>query len=102
MDLLLQSIHHFSERPVVVANFGALAPASWTPERFPRLVLLHARNSTANVDGHAFNLNKLTTMLFTKVKTGIALDGDEFVNRGVDATFQRAADETTSGYPYPI
>jgi len=101
MDLLVQSIHHFSSKPVVVTNFGEWVPSTWNSKRFPRMVLMHAR-STEDVTQKSFNFNKLTSMLFTKVKTGISLDSDQWVNRGLDYLFDRAAQETTSSYPYPI
>lgn len=100
-DLLIQSVHHFSENPIVCANFGNRTPAHMTPERFPNLVLFHARQSATDL-GKGFNLNKLVTMTFTKVKGGLVLDGDQFLNRGMDVMFQRAFEETTEEYPYPI
>mmetsp|Transcript_109861 Transcript_109861/g.342428 ORF Transcript_109861/g.342428 Transcript_109861/m.342428 type:complete len:488 (+) Transcript_109861:81-1544(+) len=101
MDLLIQSVHHFSEKPIVVVNFGSLVPTTWTPDRFPRLILMHARDAKA-LTGKSFNFNKLTAMMFTKVKTGIALDADQWVNHGLDYLFGRAEEETTKDYPYPI
>lgn len=41
-------------------------------------------------------------MLFTKVKGGVVLDADQWVNRGVDAMVERAFEETTRDYPYPV
>merc|ERR1719399_1385831 len=41
-------------------------------------------------------------MMFTKVKTGIALDADQWVNRGLDSFFDRVAKETTADHPYPV
>jgi len=102
-DLLLQSIHHFSERPIVVVNYGSRVPKTWTPERYPNLVLMHAKKSTADpVAGLSFNLNKINCMMFTKIRTGMALDADQFASRGLDVMFQRAAEETTKEYPYPV
>jgi len=101
MDLLIQSVHHFSDLPIVVANFGDMVPSAWTPERFPRLVLMHAR-SAQGITGESFNFNKLTSMLFTKVKTGVVLDADQWANYGLDYLLDRAAEETTAEYPYPI
>merc|ERR1719232_932897 len=85
-DLLVQSIHHFSAMPIVVANFGNLVPASWTPERFPNLVLMHARN-IADLR-KSFTFNKHTAMMFSKIKSGLFLDADQFVNHGVDDMLQ--------------
>lgn len=97
LDLLLQSVHHFSKEPIVVANFGSWLPEEWTPERFPNLLIVHG----SSVPG-SFNFNKFTTMLFTKVKSGLALDVDQFVNQGLDSLLKQAAVETTSAYPFPI
>lgn len=107
MDLLIQSVHHFSELPIVVVNFGDIVPSAWTPDRFPRLVLMHARSVPEVIsegeDGPmSFNFNKLTSMLFTKVKTGVVLDADQWANYGLDYLLDRAAEETTVEYPYPI
>lgn len=83
-----------------MANFGRRLPRSWTPKRFPRLVVLHAR-STRELH-QSFNFNKHTAMLFSKIKSGLVLDADQFANRGLDVLLQRAAQETTKAYPYPI
>lgn len=101
MDLLIQSVHHFSDLPIVVTNFHNMVPSAWTPERFPRLVLMHARDVETAV-GKTFNFNKLTSMLFTKVKTGVVLDADQWTTYGLDYLLDRAAEETTAEYPYPI
>lgn len=98
MDLLLQSIHHFSTRPVVVVNFGRWVPMGWKA-RFPRMILIHGRKM---LQGHPFNLNKIRAMSFTKVRTGVALDADQWVNSGIDVMFRRAAEETTEKYKFPI
>lgn len=41
VEMLVVSIHEFSQIPIVVMHFGMCAPADWTPERFPRMVLMH-------------------------------------------------------------
>lgn len=97
-DLLLQSVHHFSRRPIVVANFGNRVPKEWVPERFPRMVLVHARPL---VPHKRFNLNKLRLKMFTKVRVGVSLDADQWINQGLDHMFQRAAHEGKN-YPFPI
>jgi len=98
MDLLVQSVHHFSGRPVIVANFGPFVPEGWTPERFPNMILMHAYPIMA---GQSFNFNKLRAMMFTKVRTGIVLDADQWVTNNVDYMFRRSAQEGLH-YPYPI
>lgn len=100
-DLLVQSVHHFSQKPVLVTNFGSWLPSTWTPERFPNMVIMHAR-SAKKLTGKSFNFNKMSAMLFTKVKTGIVLDADQWVNHGLDYLFDRVEQETTAAYPYPI
>lgn len=98
-DLLLQSVHHFSTRPILVVNFLDWVPDEWTPERFPNMVLLHGKPL---VRDKPFFFNKFRAMLFSKVKTGIVLDADQWANRGLDVMFRRAREETNSEYPYPI
>lgn len=100
-DLLLQSIHRFSKYPVVLTNFGMYVPKYLTAERFPNVVLMHSRSSTASIQKD-FNFNKLNSMLFTKVKGGVVLDADQWVNHGSDVMIERAFEETTRDYPYPI
>jgi len=99
VDLLVQSVHHFSDRPVIVTNFGAYLPKEWTPERFPRMVLMQGRDVPL---GKSFNFNKLKAMLFTKVRTGIVLDADQWINNGTDYMFRRAREEGGAAHPFPI
>mmetsp|Transcript_70669 Transcript_70669/g.132261 ORF Transcript_70669/g.132261 Transcript_70669/m.132261 type:complete len:450 (-) Transcript_70669:54-1403(-) len=99
LDLLLQSAHRFSSRPIVVANFGSIVPASWTPERYPNLLLVHAKPME---DDFPPNFNKIRAMMFTKVQTGIVVDADQFLSTGCDRIFARTREEITSQYPYPI
>eukprot|EP00930_Biecheleria_cincta_P013011 TRINITY_DN11812_c0_g1_i1.p1 TRINITY_DN11812_c0_g1~~TRINITY_DN11812_c0_g1_i1.p1 ORF type:complete len:449 (-),score=65.48 TRINITY_DN11812_c0_g1_i1:117-1463(-) len=99
-DLLAQSVRHFSNKTLVVANFNTRVPRHWDPDQYPNMVLMHARSSTTI--HQSFNFNKLTAMLFSKVKSGMVLDADQFVNQGVDSMLQRASEETTHEYPFPI
>lgn len=99
-DLLAQSLEHFSTRPIIVTLFGDRVPLALDPIRFPKLILM--RGKSASSLGKSFNYNKLTSMLFTKVKVGMVLDADQFGNRGVDVMFPRIAQETTAEYPFPM
>jgi len=99
LDLLLQSAHRFSSRPIVVANFGKVVPESWTPEKYPNLLLMHAKPMR---NPALFNFNKIRAMMFTLVRTGIVVDADQFLNSGFDRMFVRTAEEVTASYPYPI
>lgn len=96
---LIKSVHMFSDYPIVVVHFGMAAPIAWTPEQFPRLILLHAHPMP---NGKSFNYNKLRAMLMARARTGVQLDSDEFVAPGVDAIFQRTEDEVTEKYALPI
>jgi len=98
---LVASVHAFSDAPVVVFHFGVLTPESWTKEKFPRLILLHAKPMPANA-GRSFNFNKMRAMLLTKARVGIQLDSDQFVAPGVDAMFKTTEREVTKEYPMPI
>eukprot|EP00928_Gymnodinium_smaydae_P085697 TRINITY_DN6925_c0_g1_i1.p1 TRINITY_DN6925_c0_g1~~TRINITY_DN6925_c0_g1_i1.p1 ORF type:complete len:476 (+),score=44.49 TRINITY_DN6925_c0_g1_i1:53-1429(+) len=99
-DLLAQSLNHFSKYPFVLAIFNGRRPLHMTPEHFPNLVIMHGK-STTSIE-KSFNFNKLTTMLFTKVGSGVALDADQFANRGIDSLLERVGEETTDDYPFPI
>jgi len=99
-DLLVRSVQHFSNKPVIVANFNSHIPASFNASKFPNMILMHGR-STKEVY-NSFNYNKITAMMFTKVRHGMVLDGDQFISHGVDTMFSQIASETTEAYPYPI
>lgn len=100
-DMLVQSVHHFSKYPIVLTNFGTRVPRHMTPDRFPNLVLMHARTSATAIH-KGFNLNKFVSMLFSKVRGGVVLDADQWVSHGVDVMVERAFEETTAAYPYPV
>jgi hypothetical protein len=50
----------------------------------------------------SFSLNKHRAMMFTMVSVGLFLDADQWIIRGTDYMFRRAAEEGGSGYKYPI
>jgi len=98
---LIKSVHLFSKEPIVVIHFGFATPTSWSAERFPQLVLLHA--APLPVSAHrSFNFNKFRAMLLSRLRVGVQLDSDQFVAPGVDAMFQRTSEEITKDYPFPI
>jgi hypothetical protein len=99
-DMLVRSVRHFSEKPVILVVYGNRIPEALKAADFPRMVLMQAK-STSTI-GKSFNFNKLTAMLFTKVRNGLVLDADQWVNTGVDALFPRIAQESSKDYPYPI
>lgn len=97
-ELLIESVHRFSSRPIIAVNFGKVpAPTQWT--HFKNLILLEAEPMP---EGESFNYNKFRAMLLAKVRTGIELDSDQLVVRGVDHMFLRTSQEVTKDYPYPI
>jgi len=102
VEQLVISIHEFSKMPVVVAHFGFGVPASWTAERFPRMVLIHYSGiepEAPNNYARSFNFNKLRAMMLAKIKVGVQLDADQFVAPGVDNMFASTAREITKEYP---
>jgi len=97
-ELLIESVHRFSSRPIVAVNFGPHpAPAQWKTQK--NLILLQA---VPLPEGESFNYNKFRAMLMARVRTGIELDSDQLVARGVDHLFLRTSQEVTKAYPYPI
>jgi len=97
-EALVDSVHRFSTRPIIVVNFGSMAPKSLDPVRFPRLVLLHAHG----VSGISFNFNKMIAILVAKVQTGVSVDSDMMVGPNADRLFNRTREEVTEEYPYPM
>jgi len=99
-DELIESVHRFSSKPIVLVNFGA-ADTRFDPERFPRLVLLQA-SDVRNL-GVSFNFNKLQAALLSKVKVGVSLDSDMMMATPMaDRLFSRSREEITEAYPYPM
>lgn len=102
MQQLFRSVHLFSGLPIVVVHFGMSIPQQWDPERFPRLIILHAEPLPHDANKRSFNFNKYRAMMLAQVRTGVELDSDEFVAPGVDAIFLRTEEEVTEKYPMPI
>ncbi|CAE8630094.1 unnamed protein product [Polarella glacialis] len=100
-EQLVRSVHVFSTRPVVIVHFGMSTPKEWDAKKYPRLVVMHAAPFPADSE-RRFDLNKFRSLLLSRVRTGIQLDSDQFVAPGVDALFQRVAEEITETYPMPI
>lgn len=103
MDVLFQSVQNFSSKPIIAVNFGLHpAPSEWSAARLPHVVVLRAV-PLKNVSSYTrFNFNKFRAMTFARVRTGMVLDADQFVVRGVDNLFDRTKEEVTEKYPYPI
>ena len=86
---------------IIAVNFGLTTSPKLTPERFPRLVLLHARPMSGELS-RSFNFNKLRAFLFARVMTGVGLDSDQFVAPQVDRLFELTEREVTEAYAFPI
>jgi len=102
---LVASVHAFSSEPIIVVHFGMSTSSSvWTPERFPRLVLLHAEpfQQSSLPFKRSFNFNKLRAFLFARVLAGVGLDSDQFVAPQVDRLFDMTEREITQAYPLAI
>lgn len=98
---LIRSVHLFSAKPIVVVSFGMTTPPDWTPERYDRLVLLHAAPFPPE-PSRSFHFNKLRAMLMVRARVAVQLDSDQFVAPGVDVLFRRTEEEITEQYPLPI
>ncbi|CAK9071770.1 Hypothetical protein (Fragment) [Durusdinium trenchii] len=72
-----------------------------TPERFPQLLLLHARPMDVQLK-RSFNFNKLRAFLFSRALAGVGLDSDQWVAPGVDRLFDMTEREIHEKYPFPI
>jgi len=98
---LIRSVHLFSTKPIVVVSFGMTTPPQWNPERYERLVLLHAAPFPPE-PFRSFHFNKLRAMLMIRARVAVQLDSDQFVAPGVDILFKRTEEEITKEYPLPI
>ncbi|CAE7484545.1 petA [Symbiodinium pilosum] len=98
---LVRSVHRFSTEVIVVVNFGMTTSSKLTPQRYPRLVLLHADPMDSSLR-RSFNFNKLRAFLFARALAGVGLDSDQFVAPGVDRLFEMAEREITADYPLAI
>jgi len=101
-EKLVDSVHRFSKKPIVVVNFNDIAPQQLDPVKYPNLVLFHARGYDFRL-GLSFNFNKLRAALMAKVKVGASLDSDMMmVGPQSDNLLARTKEEITKSYPYPI
>ena len=98
---LIRSAHLVSKNPIVVVNFGVGGPEEWSPEAFPRLLLLHAAPLPPG-SGRGESLNSLRAVLLSRVRVGMAPGGDCWLSPGVDSLFPRVQQEVTRAYPFPI
>eukprot|EP00931_Biecheleriopsis_adriatica_P003124 TRINITY_DN10441_c0_g2_i1.p1 TRINITY_DN10441_c0_g2~~TRINITY_DN10441_c0_g2_i1.p1 ORF type:complete len:815 (-),score=163.36 TRINITY_DN10441_c0_g2_i1:23-2467(-) len=100
-EQLIRSVHMFSKELIFVYHFGSRVPDDWTPERFPRLVVMHA--APIEPDAHrSFNFNKIRAFLMSRALTGVQLDSDQFVAPGVDYMFTMTEREITNTTPLPV
>mmetsp|Transcript_165173 Transcript_165173/g.292534 ORF Transcript_165173/g.292534 Transcript_165173/m.292534 type:complete len:434 (-) Transcript_165173:10-1311(-) len=104
LQVLIESVHSYSAKPIIAVNFGDdPTPLDWAPKKFPNLVVLRGFPlATVGQQQARFNLNKFRALILTRARTGVQLDADQFVVRGVDNLFQRTREEVTRRYPYPI
>jgi len=98
---LINSVHLFSNEPIVVMHFGLNIGKSWTEEKFPRLVVMNVAPMPSSAR-RSFNFNKLRGMLLSRARVGVELDVDQFVAPGVDKMFEFTEREITKSYPMPI
>merc|ERR1719188_2060488 len=100
-EKLIYSVHKFSSCPIIAVHFGMAKPMEWVPERFPRLVLLHAAPFPASTQ-RGSTLNKLRAIILARAMAAIAVDSDMFVAPGVDMMFPIIRRETNQDYRLPM
>ncbi|CAE7369449.1 NCS1 [Symbiodinium natans] len=84
-------------------NFGLFTPKTWTAERFPRLVILHAAPLPSEPRiRRSFNFNKLRAILMARVLTGVEVDVDQFVAPGADRLFSLTTKWVNKEYAFPL
>lgn len=97
---VVRSAHLFSSRPIIVTVFGNsfVPPLSW--HHLPNVIVLKFHGLSNH--GVSFNFNKIRSMILSRVITGIQLDTDQIVMRGIDAVFASTHREISNNYPWPM
>lgn len=83
LEVLLESVHHFSTRPIVVFGVGCDIP--WSTQRFPRMIKKRLDNCQGNIFAQ-----KPRIMLESGLKYGVYVEADDIANQGVDKLFEWA------------
>jgi len=100
---LIKSVHYFSEQPILMFNFGLFTPSTWTAERFPQLVILHAAPLPSDpAIRRSFNFNKLRSILMARAQIGVQVDVDQFVAPGADTLFKLTQKWVDKDYSFPL
>ncbi|CAJ1365428.1 unnamed protein product [Effrenium voratum] len=96
---LIRSIDLFSSRPLVVVIFGSefVPPLSW--QNLRHVICFRMRHISRGV---SFNFNKIRSILAARVLTGIQLDTDQVIFKGMDQVFAGTKRESHAQYPWPI
>lgn len=97
---LIESVHNFTSRPLIVANVGTEPlPASCSAEKYPRLVVFNLKPFPSD---KIYHMNKLRAMILAQVRTGVQVDSDTVVLKSCDRLFRRTREEINEEYPYPM
>ena len=99
IEILIDSVHRFSVYPIVVLHGGMATPLHWSPEVFPRLILLSMAELPSVV---GLDTTLLAAAVISHVQTGILLSHYAVVFPGIDHFFAATEREVNESYPYPI
>ncbi|CAE7176939.1 NCS1, partial [Symbiodinium pilosum] len=100
---LIKSVHYFSEHPILMFNFGLFTPKTWSEERFPQLVILHAAPLPNEPRiRRSFNFNKLRAILMSRALNAVEVDVDQFVAPGADVLFSLTSKWVNKEYSFPL
>lgn len=83
LEVMIESIHQFSTRPVVA--FGINADIPWDTNRFPRLI----KKRIDNYEGDIY-AQKARIILESGINFGVYLEADDIANQGIDTLFEWA------------
>ncbi len=81
LEVLIDSIHEFSNRPVIVYGVNATVPFS--KERFPRMI----KRRIDLKPGESVYDSKARVIMNCGIKFGVYLDADIVVNKNIDVLF---------------
>ncbi|MEX0671810.1 MAG: hypothetical protein WD068_00475, partial [Candidatus Babeliales bacterium] len=88
LEVMLESVHFFSTRPIVV--YGINCDIPFTQENFPRLIARRI-DTDQFFEGHpSICYMKFPIIYESNIRYGVYIEADDIANIGIDTLFQEA------------
>lgn len=88
LQVMLESVHTFSTRPVVV--YGINCDIPFCQEKFPRLIKRRINNNRFTEGHPSICYMKFPIIYESNIKYGVYIEADDIANVGVDSLFDQA------------